>query len=57
MEILPVTEETVYEGLALQRKLMDRGIPVDQLNALIVGAVRNEEPPSRLARNSSGVTR
>lgn len=39
MEVLPVTEETAYEGLALQRDLMDRGVPVNQLDAL-VGAAR-----------------
>lgn len=40
MEVLSVTEETAYEGLALQRELMDRGVPVDQLDALIVAAAR-----------------
>ena len=40
MEVLSVTEETAYEGLVLQRELMDRGVPVDQLDALIVGAAR-----------------
>ena len=40
MDVLPVTEETAYQGLALQRELMKRGAPVDQLDVLIVGAAR-----------------
>jgi hypothetical protein len=38
MEVLSVTEETAYAGFALQRELMKRGVPVDQLDALIVAA-------------------
>jgi predicted nucleic acid-binding protein len=38
MEILEVTGRTASEGMGLQRQLLERGEPVNQLDALIAGS-------------------
>ncbi|ELY77538.1 sugar metabolism cluster protein [Natrinema gari JCM 14663] len=40
MEILETTDETAMEAYDLQEELQDRGVPVDQLDALIAASAQ-----------------
>ncbi len=40
MEVLNATANTAVEGQALQEELLERGAPVDQLDALIAASAR-----------------